>query len=106
MPDKIRKGDIVAIETTETTTFAFGSGRAPTTRKRWRLATVTAASRDGKAKAVQVGIGCAQKLEHMSGKPTVYSILGFPDRAKRLLAADKSAEWDAKDALQAAILAA
>jgi hypothetical protein len=108
MTHKIRKGDVVAVHTTETTYYVHGS-RPSESRECWRLAVVASATRDGKeAKSLQIGDSHPTKLEHMSGKPKVWPIQRDDLRAQaaRLREADKGAEWDSKRALQEAIVAA
>lgn len=100
----VRKGDIVAIERTLTTVYA--NYVSSSVRPEWLLATVSSASHDGIAKSVVLaGTTYSQKIEHMWGRPRVYTLAGKQDAAKALLASGASC-WNSGEELKSAILAA
>lgn len=81
--EKAKKGDIVAIETTERTIYI---GRPSEGRKEFRLAMVASASREGAVKSVKtMEYGTISQLKYMPYSPIVHRITGEAQaKARRL----------------------
>lgn len=80
---KTKKGDIVAIETTQKTIYI---GRPAEGRKEFQLAKVESATRDGAVKSVQImEYGTIQQLKFMPYSPIVRRIGGEAQQKARRL---------------------
>lgn len=58
----VKKGEIVALRVTHSTTYAFGSGRGTEVREAYTLAVVNSAARDGSATSLQRRSGHTMQL--------------------------------------------
>ena len=92
--NKVKKGDVVAIEIWQSATYAFGSGRGTETSKVLELAVVERASREGEAKLLR-RIGCNAKRSPIDLRATVHTISNkWQDAAQRMFA---KLGWEARE---------
>jgi hypothetical protein len=101
-----KKGDLVALETTRTTSYV--NPYRSETHSEWSLVRVASATRDGIVKSVEGAFGTVQKLAHMCGRPRVHTLGDKQANAERLVSIITLTHkaYHSADELRAAILAA
>lgn len=111
---KVRRGQIVALETRHTTQFVIGSGKPSESYLRFCLVRVDMVSRKGEVLAIEargmIGLQYLHALRAHNYAPRIHYIPTKQDEAERLLSKMSddavSAGWPTVELLKVAILAA